>query len=157
MPENRPAEYVVERRAVVPAPPPRVQELLVDFHRWTEWSPWENNDPRMARTYSGTDRGVGAVYEWIGDRKAGAGRMEITAVEPDRGVTIDLSFIKPFKARSTVRFTLAPVEGGTDVTWTMTGRKTYTTRFVGVFMSMDKIIGPDFERGLQKLAVALGA
>ena len=39
----------------------------------------------------------------------------------------------------------------THVTWTTTGPKTFMTRFIGVFMSMDKMLGPDFEKGLAKL------
>ncbi len=33
----------------------------------------------------------------------------------------------------------------------MTGKKTFMTRVMGLFKSMDSMIGPDFERGLQKL------
>ena len=66
------------REATIPAPRDAVYALLVDFHRWTEWSPWEDLDPDLYRTYSGPPSGVGAVYEWVGNRKAGAGRMEIT-------------------------------------------------------------------------------
>ena len=40
--------------------------------------------------------------------KAGAGRMTITAVEPDESVTIALEFIQPFKSKSTTVFTLQP-------------------------------------------------
>src|SRR5439155_11263195 len=66
-------EFEVAREATIPAPRAVVYGLLVDFHHWREWSPWENLDPRLSRTYSGPDAGTGAVYEWVGNRKAGAG------------------------------------------------------------------------------------
>ena len=77
--------------------------------------------------------------------------MTITAVEPDQSVTIALEFIKPFKSKSTTEFTLRPDGATVVVRWRMTGAKTFMTRFMGVFMSMDKMVGPDFEKGLAKL------
>jgi hypothetical protein len=143
--------YVVERRQRVDAPPAAVLERIVDFHRWRAWSPWEDLDPNLQRTYSGPDAGVRATYEWEGNRKAGKGRMEITGVDGTEAVTIDLQFLKPFKSHSTSVFRLAPEGNGTDVAWTLTGPKTFMTRVMGVFTSMDKMIGPDFEKGLQRL------
>jgi uncharacterized protein YndB with AHSA1/START domain len=146
--------YTVERSATIDAPPQRVYEEIVDFHNWTHWSPWEDVDPDLQRTYSGAQSGTGAVYAWSGNRKAGQGRMEITeAVEPSK-VVIDLRFEKPFKARSDTSFTITP-EGpqgsASRVVWSMTGEKTFMTKVMGVFTSMDKLLGPDFERGLARL------
>ena len=58
-------------------------ERIVDFRRWPAWSPWEDVDPDLRRTYSGPDSGVGAAYAWEGNRKAGKGRMEIVDVADD--------------------------------------------------------------------------
>ena len=77
--------------------------------------------------------------------------MEITdAVEPS-SVQIALDFLKPFKSSSTTTFNLKPQGEATEVTWTMTGPKTLMTRVMGVFKSMDKMVGPDFEKGLNQL------
>ncbi|HET9601353.1 MAG TPA: SRPBCC family protein [Acidimicrobiales bacterium] len=143
--------YTVERQALIPAPPARVYAALADFHDWPNWSPWEGLDPDMTRTFSGADAGVGAVYEWKGNRKAGEGRMEITAAEEPSGVTLALDFLKPFKSSSTTRFRLEPEGDGTRVTWTMQGPKTFVTKVMGIFTSMDKLIGKDFEKGLSQL------
>lgn len=147
-------EFEVTRESTIPAPAASVFDLLVDFHRWTEWSPWEDIDPGMRRTYSGADAGVGAVYEWDGNRKAGAGRMEITESDPPSHLEIALQFLAPFKSKSTTFFDLAPAGDGTRVTWRMIGPKTFVTRVMGIFMSMDKMIGRDFEKGLTRLGEA---
>jgi len=147
------ATYTVERQQRVDAPASAVFQRIVDFHRWRAWSPWEAIDPNLQRTYGGAESGVGAVYEWEGNRKAGKGRMEITDIAPDSSVTIDLQFLKPFKSNSTTEFNLHPDGGSTVVTWKMSGPKTFMTRVMGVFTSMDKMIGPDFEKGLQQLKV----
>jgi carbon monoxide dehydrogenase subunit G len=143
--------YVVERQRHVAAPPEAVRGHLVDFRRWRSWSPWEEVDPDLHRTYGGPESGVGARYAWAGNRKAGKGRMEIEEVD-DRRVVIDLQFLAPFKSRSTTEFLLERTEGGTNVTWRMTGPATLMTRVMGLFTSMDKLIGPDFEKGLDRLA-----
>jgi uncharacterized protein YndB with AHSA1/START domain len=150
-------EFEVQRDATVPAPRGAVFDLIVDFHRWTEWSPWEDIDPSMHRNYSGADAGVGAVYEWRGNRKAGTGRMEITAAEAPSRVQIALQFIKPFKSENTATFELAESGGATHVTWRMVGPKTFMTRIMGIFTSMDKMVGPDFEKGLERLSAAARA
>ena len=147
--------YTVERSATVSAPAERIYEQIVDFHRWPGWSPWEDIDPAMSRDYSGAERGEGAAYAWAGNRKAGEGRMEIVrAVDAER-VDIDLQFVKPFRARNDTSFVLSPqADGSTLVQWTMTGRKTVATKVMGLFSSMDKMIGPDFEKGLARLKQA---
>jgi uncharacterized protein YndB with AHSA1/START domain len=143
--------YTVERSTTIDAPPERIYQHIANFHSWRSWSPWEGVDPDLRRTYSGPDTGPGATYTWEGNRKAGAGRMEIVeAVEPAR-VRIDLHFLKPFKARNETVFTIRPEGSGSRLTWTMTGRKTLATKIMGIFKSMDAMIGPDFERGLASL------
>jgi hypothetical protein len=145
--------YAIERSAIINAPAKDIYAQIVDFRRWRSWSPWDERDPDMARTYSGADSGPGAVYSWSGNRKAGEGRMEIIGATEPSDVTIALSFVKPFKSSSTTRFLLQPTEGATKVTWTMTGPKTTMVKIMGIFKSMDKMVGPDFENGLQRLAV----
>ena len=46
---------------------------------------------------------------------------------------------------------VTPSGTGSLVTWTMTGEKTFATKVMGVFTSMDKMVGPDFEKGLARL------
>ncbi|WP_063051618.1 SRPBCC family protein [Nocardia arthritidis] len=147
------AEFEVVRSAVVTAEPARVHKLINDFHKWVEWSPWEDLDPQLQRSYSGADTGVGARYAWSGNRKAGAGSMEIIG-STDREIGVRLDFLKPMKATNMVTFILDPVETGTEVTWRMTGRQTGLMGFLGKFIPMDKFVGRDFEKGLARLQQA---
>ena len=142
--------YTVERSITVNAPTPRVHGLVDDFHNWVNWSPWEDLDPELQRTYTGPDRGVGAHYAWSGNRKAGAGSMEITRSTPE-GIAIALEFLKPFKSTPTTEFSFAPDGDETVITWTMTGEQKGLMSVFGRVFSMDKMIGPDFEKGLARL------
>ena len=145
------SHFDIARSTTVRADPGRVHALVDDFHRWTAWSPWEDVDPGLLRTYAGPDAGVGAHYAWSGNRKAGAGRMEITDASAPHRIDIDLAFEKPFKARNDLRFVLTREGGGTLVTWTMHGKKTFATKVMGLFTSMDSMVGKDFEKGLSRL------
>ena len=79
---SRPDTFRIERSIRIAAPMLQVAEQIDDFHEWGKWSPWEHIDPTLQRTYGGADAGVGAVYEWSGTGKAGAGRMEILRSGP---------------------------------------------------------------------------
>ena len=78
---TRPDDFQVQRSIVVKAAPEKILPLITDFRRWSEWSPYEKLDPAMKRVHAGAPSGVGAVYEWEGSGKAGAGRMEIKEVQ----------------------------------------------------------------------------
>jgi uncharacterized protein YndB with AHSA1/START domain len=145
------ATYTVERSTRIAAPPEEVYAAIIDFHEWPNWSPWEDLDPELQRAYSGSESGTGSVYEWTGNRKAGEGRMEIIETEVPSRIRVAVDFLKPFKSSSVSTFTLAPTVEGTDVTWTMVGPKTFMTKVMGIFKSMDSLIGPDFEKGLAQL------
>lgn len=139
--------FTLTRSRHMAAPPERVFPLIEDFHNWTQWSPFEEGDPTLERTYGGSAKGQGATYAWNG-KKTGQGRMEIVkAVEPG-AVTIDLQFIKPMNARNLVQFTIVPAPGGSTTTWTMSGAKPFMNRVVTKFMSMDRLVGGMFDKGL---------
>ena len=69
------AGFEMSRSTTIDAPPERVHGLIDDFHEWRQWSPWEDVDPDLQRTYTGPDAGVGAHYAWSGNSKAGEGTM----------------------------------------------------------------------------------
>ena len=143
--------YTVERSATLTAPPKAVYALIEDFHRWVQWSPWEELDPNLQRTFSGTSHGVGAIYSWVGNKKAGAGRMEISEAVPGRKVRIRLDFVKPFKSSNVTTFTLTPEGNGTRLVWQMVGPRPFFMRLFGFIFNMDKLVGKDFEKGLTNL------
>lgn len=145
---TKPDTFQVERSATIQAPPEKVYALLSDFRQWEAWSPWDKLDPAMKRTYSGTDREMGAIYEWEGNDKAGKGRMEITeAVAPSK-VVIKLDFIVPFESHNVTEFTVTPDGDAQKLTWKMSGANNFISKIMTVFMDMDAMIGKDFEAGL---------
>jgi hypothetical protein len=147
-------DFEVVRSTTIAVAPERVHGLIDDFHAWRAWSPWEDVDPSLVRDYSGADSGVGAKYAWEGNRKAGKGNMEIVSSTPER-IDVQLVFEKPWKANNQVAFELTPTgDTATDVTWRMTGT---TKGFAALFskvVSMDRMVGKDFEKGLARMKAA---
>jgi hypothetical protein len=151
---TKPDTFRVERSVSIQAPPEKIFPLIDDFHNWGAWSPWENRDPAMKRTHSGAARGKGAAYAWEGNNAVGSGRMTIAESSPPSKVTIDLDFLKPFEAHNVADFTLTPEGGATRVTWAMHGPSPFFSKVMQVFLSMDSMVGKDFEAGLANLKAA---
>ena len=150
---TKPDSFRIERSATIKASPEKISAYLTDFKQWAVWSPWEEKDPAMKRTFSGTANGKGAIYGWEGNKNVGTGRMEILDVQPQK-VTIKLDFLAPFEAHNTAEYTMQPEGDSTKVTWAMFGPANYMSKVMTTVMSMEKMVGPDFEAGLAKLKAA---
>jgi uncharacterized protein YndB with AHSA1/START domain len=148
---TKPKTLRVQRAASVKSSPERIFAAISDFHQWGAWSPWENKDPAMTRSFGGAASGRGAVYAWDGNKNVGSGRMEILEASSPSKVVIKLDFLKPFEAHNTAEFTMLPQGDVTDVTWVMHGPAVLMSRVIQVFINMDRMIGKDFEIGLANL------
>ncbi|HEX5004394.1 MAG TPA: SRPBCC family protein [Gemmatimonadales bacterium] len=150
----KPDRFEVQRAIRIGAASDSIFPYLDDFHNWGQWSPWEKLDPAMSRTFSGPASGVGAEYAWTGNKDVGRGRMEIMESVPSSRLLIALDFLEPFESHNTAEFVLAPAGDSTDVTWTMRGPNLFIGKVMSVFVSMDKLVGSDFESGLANLKAA---
>ena len=150
----QPDSFRVQREATIQAPPEKVFALVNDFKQWPAWSPWEKLDPAMKRTLGGAATGKGASYGWEGNKDVGKGRMEITDSAPPAKLSIKLDFIEPFEANNTADFSFEPQGTGTRVVWAMHGPSPFISKLMCVFVSMDRLIGKDFEKGLVQLKAA---
>jgi uncharacterized protein YndB with AHSA1/START domain len=151
----KPDSFSVKRVASIKAPPEKIAALITDFHQWSSWSPWENLDPNMKRTFSGAPNGKGAIYEWEGNKDVGKGRMEITEAATPVKTVIKLDFLQPFESHNITEFTLLPQGETTTVSWDMSGPTPFISKIMSVFMSMDAVIGKDFEKGLSNMKTAV--
>ncbi|WP_292527949.1 SRPBCC family protein [Methylocystis sp.] len=166
-----PDRFVVRREAVIDAAPRQVFAAINDLRNWPSWSPWAKLDPNAETHYEGPAAGPGAVFEWSGDRTIGAGRMTIVDSEPGERVHLKLDMRKPFVATNDVTFFLAPdgeaTQGGwlarnfgfggdsaarrTHVVWSMCGNASLLNRAMNIFVSRNRMIGEQFEKGLENL------
>lgn len=147
----RPNHFRVERSIEIAAPPAKIFPLLDDLKQQRLWSPWDQKDPDMKRTYSGPERGVGAKYAWDGDRNIGAGSQEIVAITPNERIDINIDFTRPFAAHNKIEFILRPSGSGTNLTWAIQGPMPLLFRAMGVIFSMDKMMRAEFDKGLTQI------
>lgn len=148
----QPAEYHVERSAVVPASPPVVYAHVNDFHNWGQFNPWQELDTNAKVTFEGPANGPGAKFNWEGNSNMGSGSMTITTTRPDERIDIAMHFLKPMEGEAVTAFLFRPEGTGTKVTWTMDGKNNLIGRAFCLFMDMDKMVGGQYEKGLAKLA-----
>jgi len=146
--------FHVERIVDIKSAPENIFPLINDFHQWDAWTPY-NKDPAMQKTFSGNTSGAGAIYAWQGNKQVGKGSIEITATTPPTRVALDLHMMEPFEAHNKVVFTLNAAGDTTSVTWGMDGRQNFLLKIMGLFFSMDKMVGKDFEVGLLRLKAAV--
>ncbi|UVE17679.1 SRPBCC family protein [Pseudomonas sp. LS44] len=148
---RRPDTFHVERSALIEAPPVAVFAQINDFHAWHQWSPWARRDPAMRVEYLGPPTGEGAKYRWAGNKEVGAGSATIVLSRPGELVRMQLEYLKPFRMSSVAEFQLHPADAGTRVVWTLDGPSNFVSKAMGLVFNMDKMVGGDFELGLQQL------
>jgi Polyketide cyclase / dehydrase and lipid transport len=148
---SKPDTFHVERSITINAAAEKIFPLINDFHAWNEWTPY-NKDPAMQKTFSGAEQGVGAHYAWQGNKDVGKGDIHITASTPPHKVELNLHMIEPFEGgNNPVVFSLDAAGDVTKVTWAMDGTSHLMFKVMGLFISMDNMVGKDFEVGLAKL------
>jgi effector-binding domain-containing protein/uncharacterized protein YndB with AHSA1/START domain len=148
----------VSRSIVIERPASMIFPLLDGYGRFNEWSPWFALDPKTEYAYSGPARGLGANSSWKSDDpKVGSGSQTITAVVPNQRIETQLDFGD--MGRPVATFELTPTGGGTTVQWGFVSSMPITFdgnflngvigRYFGLFL--DKLVGPDYARGLANL------
>lgn len=148
-----PANYEVSRTKTIDAPVESVWPYLASFEKNYEWSPWMEKDPDAEINYEGESGTVGAKYTWSGNDEVGSGEQVITNVVENELVESRLKFLTPMESESDAFIKISEAEegSGSEVTWGFKGENGFMGRIFGLFMDMDAMIGPDFERGLNKL------
>ncbi len=147
----QPSDYTVERSTIIQAPADIVFNQINDFRKWAAWSPWAKLDPQAQFTFEGAEQGAGAIHTWDGNSKVGKGRMTITESNPHSLINIQLDFEKPMASTSQSSFKFDHQNDQTTVTWSMSGHANYFSKLMCLFMSMDKMVGNQFEKGLSDI------
>jgi effector-binding domain-containing protein len=142
-----PKDIHVERSITINAPGELIMEHLKSWQKADAWSPWNEDDPNMVKTYEGEDGTVGSVSAWSGNKDVGKGSQKIVAITENQ-VDYELTIIEPWESVSTGSFITEPDGDGTKVSWSFDARYEYPMNAMNVFMSMDKMLGPYFEKGL---------
>ena len=112
--------------------------------------------PNAKNSFDGPAAGVGAKFTWE-SKKTGAGAMTLIESQPNELIRIKLDFLKPMKATNIAEFTFAPTEGGTVLTWSMSGKLQLRREGVRTDRRLRKMCGKQFEQGLENLRDLVGS
>jgi len=150
-------DYTAYREVVINKPKAVVFEYLKLLKNQNKWSAWGSLDPNMSTKFTGTDGTKGFISAWESNQKnVGAGEQEILKIVEGERIDYEIRFLKPFKSTSWAFLTVASVNGNqTLVHWEFTGNMKFPMNLMLIFMNIEKMIGNDFNKGLQNLKTIL--
>ena len=139
--------FQCKRSISISKPMADVRSVVGDFSLWGHWSPWLCMEKDCQFSTEGEPRQPSHRQDWDGQR-IGSGNMVMTS-QTETSFVYDLTFLKPWKSKSTVEFSFNEQEGETEVTWIMNG----SLPFFMFFMKKMMIawVESDFDRGLLML------
>lgn len=146
----QPNSFEVTRERTIEAPATVIYNDLIELKNWERWSPWMEKNPKTKITYGPITNGVDGSFSW--EDKDGIGHIKTLAASPFSSIQQTMQFddYEP----SIINWAFSPTPTGeTKVTWQMKGENIpFMFKIYGAFTGgFDNMIGPDFERGLEKL------
>ncbi|MDX1279216.1 SRPBCC family protein [Oceanihabitans sediminis] len=146
-------DYAVEEEIIINAPKSEVFAYIKQLKNQDHFSKWASIDPNMKKTYTGTDGQVGFISAWESeDENVGAGEQEIINITEGERIDFELRFFKPFQStEAAYMITENVAQNQTKVKWGFTGRSEYPSNLFLIFMDFEKMVGDDFQTGLQNL------
>ena len=132
------------RSIAINAPIETVYKNVADFHNWVKWSPWLI----MEEGAMNSVREDGKYYEWEG-KQVGSGNMTVLSEVANQSVDCDLTFLKPWKSKAAVRYTLEQKGDTVIANWHMENKLPFFMFWM--VKMMETFVGMDFDRGLRML------
>ncbi len=146
----QPNSFEVKRSLTIDAPAQVIYDNVIDFKNWEAWSSWIERDPETVITLGEQTKGIGGNYSWVDSK--GTGSMKTLTANPPYSISQELQFGDFYPAK--IQWTFEPTaDGKTHVTWKMNNDKVpFIFKATAIASGgFDNMIGPDFERGLEKL------
>ncbi len=148
-----PSKVHVERSVEMNAKPDVVFGIINDLDKWKQWSPFIEMDTTATMVYSEPSEGVGAWYTWNG-KNSGEGKLTIIQSTPYSFINCEMNF--GAMGIATGAFKIDSVANGVKVTWSLDSDGEGISWYFYVmskylYMVMDKNLGQEFEKGLNKI------
>jgi predicted transcriptional regulator YdeE len=134
----------INRSILISKKAEEIYPLINNFDNWGIWSPWLILEKDVKVTVSDDKK----YYEWQGDL-TGEGNMKITHEKANELVNCDLMFLKPWKSKAKIGFTLKAEGDATRVSWWMESSLPFFMFFMKKMM--EAFISMDYDRGLNML------
>ena len=116
------------------------------------WSPWNDKDPNMKKTWTGTTGQVGEKQCWEGNEDVGKGCQTLTKIDAaNKRIDTEMKFLTPYESEGQAYVTVAPEGRGSKATWGFTSQIPYPFTVMKLFMGMEDAVGKDYQLGLERL------
>lgn len=143
-----PRDFGGKSEILINKPQQEVYEYIKFLKNQDNYGTWNQQDPNMKKTFTGTDGTIGFTYAWESDNNmVGDGKQTITNLVEGEKMESELYF-GDFEdpAKSVIQLTPKSSDQ-TLVKWEVTGKSPYPWNIMNLFFSMDD----DFQKGLENL------
>lgn len=146
-------DFSITKEVVINKPRMEVFNYIKFLKNQNDYSKWALMDPKMTKTFTGTDGTVGFISAWESkDEHVGKGEQEIKKITEGSHIDYEVRFIEPFEdTEQTYMSTEDAGPGQTKVSWGFSGRMEYPMNIMMLCMNYDKMIGDDLDTGLKNL------
>lgn len=145
-----PKSYSIEKNIIIKLPAAEVMNRISDLNYYSQWNPWQQSDPTVKNTITGTAGSPGHKYAWEG-KKVGVGSLTLLSMD-SKHIHFDLEFLKPWKAKAKDNWLFEQWGDGneTKVIWQNSGDLPWPmARLMGPMLN--KNLSHQFEQGLNNL------
>lgn len=145
-------KYNIYREITINKPASEVFNYLKYLKNHDHFNKWAMIDPNKKKSFIGVDGTVGFIYQYDGNKEAGAGELEITALQENELINIETRFQRPFKNVGQTPYTLQSISANaTNVKWGMSSELAYPLNMLLWFLDVDKTFGKDIQTSLVNL------
>ncbi len=148
---TRPALFKYSSSTVLKATPEKIYPYLSQLKLGGQWSPYEQRDPAMKKSFSGTDGAPGSKLVFDGNKDVGAGSVEIISLIPNQETKLHLLMTKPMSADNLITYKLDSVPEGTRFTWTMEGENGFFGKLFVMIIDCKAMMEKDMNQGFENL------
>ena len=143
--KNQPSSYRVERAIYTSIPAPTLYNYIHDFENWPEWNPWILEDPEMKLKFTKSNSNLPS-YEWKG--RDGNGSMNTLKTAAPHLIEQEMTF----EGFAPSRVVWKIKQKSDSLHWIMESKMGFIMKAFSVFSgSMDSMIGPFYEKGLNQI------
>jgi hypothetical protein len=149
--------YAMEREVTINKPKQEVFDYVKLLKNQDNYSVWAMADPLMKKEFTGEDGTVGCVSAWDSENPdVGKGEQKIIKIADGERIDYELHFIEPFESTDYAYMTTEAIsDTQTKVVWGFNGKMKYPMNLMMLTMDMEKMLGPDLEKGLSGLKTIL--
>ena len=145
--------YLIERSVTIDRSRQDIFNFIKLLRNADQYNKWVMIDPKLIKTFSGTDGTKGCVYAWESENKqVGKGEQEITSITEGDKIEYELRFFKPFENVCGAYLSTKTVsDNQTHVTWGFMGERNYPMRIFHFLFNLKKVLGNDLQTSLHNL------